>query len=57
LGNIKIEGAEVVSAEEIKSTLGLQRGDVANGEKIGKALFEDLKKLYAERVLSSTRRS
>ncbi|MGH9880728.1 MAG: POTRA domain-containing protein, partial [Pyrinomonadaceae bacterium] len=46
LGTINIEGADAVAPEEARSFLSLQRGDVANGEKIGKWLFEDLKKVY-----------
>jgi outer membrane protein assembly factor BamA len=47
-GDMRIEGAEALSANEIRSRIDLQRGDVANGEKLSKALFEDIKKLYWE---------
>jgi outer membrane protein insertion porin family len=46
LGEIRIEGANAVAPEEARNFLSLQRGDAANGEKIGKWLFEDLKKVY-----------
>jgi outer membrane protein insertion porin family len=48
LGEIKIEGAAVVAPEKIRALLNLQRGEIANGEKIGKWLFENLKKTYGE---------
>ena len=48
LGEIKIEGAENVSQEQIRAMLGLKRNDIANGEAIGKWLYEDLKNLYGE---------
>jgi outer membrane protein insertion porin family len=48
LGEIKIEGAENFTSEQVRAMLSLQRGDIANGEAIGKWLFEDLKKLYGE---------
>lgn len=48
LGEIKIEGAENLTQEQIRAMLSLQREDIANGEAIGKWLFEDLKKLYGE---------
>jgi outer membrane protein insertion porin family len=46
LGKIRIEGATVLLAEQIRAMLSLQDGDVVNGELIGKWLFEDLKKIY-----------
>ena len=49
LGEIKIEGADAFSSDEIRSRLGLQQGEVANGEKIGKFLYEDLKRSYGEK--------
>ncbi|MDQ3666981.1 MAG: hypothetical protein M3410_10500 [Acidobacteriota bacterium] len=48
LGEIKIEGAENLNQQQVRAMLSLQRGDIANGEAIGKWLFEDLKKLYGE---------
>jgi outer membrane protein insertion porin family len=48
LGEINIDGAEAVSPAKARTLLGLGPGDVANGEAIGKWLFEDLKKVYGE---------
>ena len=48
LGEIKIEGAENLTKEQVRAMLGIQQGDIANGEAIGKWLFEDLKELYGE---------
>jgi len=49
LGNLKIEGVRVLNLAEIKSLLPMTKGDIANGERIGKWLFEDLKRLYGEK--------
>ena len=49
IGEIKIEGADGQALQQLLSGLGLRRGDIANGEKIGKWLYEDLKALYNER--------
>jgi outer membrane protein insertion porin family len=46
LGQIKIEGNSIYSEELIRQVIGLKTGEIANGERITKALFEDLKKLY-----------
>ncbi|HEY0004664.1 MAG TPA: outer membrane protein assembly factor BamA [Pyrinomonadaceae bacterium] len=46
IGELKIEGNSIFSEQQIRSVIGLNPGDVANGEKIGKALFENLKKIY-----------
>ena len=46
VGEIKIEGNSIFSEQQIKSVIGLKPGDVANGEAVGKALFENLKKYY-----------
>lgn len=46
IGSIKIEGNSIYSEQVITSIIGLKPGDVANGERIGKALNEDLKKAY-----------
>lgn len=46
LGKIRIEGSTVLSADQIRAMLSLRDGDVADGELIGKWLFEDLKKIY-----------
>jgi outer membrane protein insertion porin family len=46
LGDMKIEGNSIFSEDAIRGYIGLQKNDVANGEKIGKALYENLKKVY-----------
>ncbi|HYO62348.1 MAG TPA: outer membrane protein assembly factor BamA [Pyrinomonadaceae bacterium] len=46
IGEIKIEGNSILSEEQIRLALGLRTGDVADGKRIGKALSEDLKKVY-----------
>ena len=46
IGEMKIEGNSIYSEDAIRSVIGLNKGDIANGEKIGKALFENLKKIY-----------
>ena len=46
LGEIKIEGNSIFSEQDIRSVIGLQKGDVANGFRLNKALNEDIKKLY-----------
>jgi len=48
IGEMKIEGNSIYSEETIKAVIGLNNGDIANGEKIGKALFENLKKYYGQ---------
>ena len=46
IGEMKIEGNSIFSEDAIRSIIGLAKGDVANGEKISRALFENLKKYY-----------
>jgi outer membrane protein insertion porin family len=46
LGELKIEGNSIFSEAQIRLVIGLNKGDVANGERIGKALYENLKKFY-----------
>ncbi|MDQ3174964.1 MAG: outer membrane protein assembly factor BamA [Acidobacteriota bacterium] len=46
IGEMKIDGNSIFSEEQIRSIIGLNKGDIANGEKISKALFENLKKYY-----------
>jgi outer membrane protein insertion porin family len=48
VGTIKIEGNSIFDERVLKAILGLNPGDVADGERIGKALFEDLKKFYGQ---------
>lgn len=46
LGQIKIEGNSIYSEEVIRQVIGLKSGEIANGQRITKALSEDLEKLY-----------
>ena len=46
IGEMKIEGNSIFSEQLIKGFIGLNKGDVANGEAISKALYENLKKAY-----------
>lgn len=45
-GEVKIEGNSIFSEQYIRAVLGVQPGEIANGQRLGKALFEDLKRLY-----------
>ena len=46
LGDMKIEGNSIFAEQVIKNVIGLQKGEVANGEALSKALYENLKKAY-----------
>ena len=46
LGEIKIEGNSIYSEELIRQVIGLKPGEIANGQRISKAVYEDLKNLY-----------
>ena len=48
LGELKIEGNSIFSEERIRAGLGLKTGDVASGERIYKAFYEELKKAYGQ---------
>src|SRR6266446_3351557 len=48
LGDLKVEGNSIFSEDQIKAVVGLNKGDIADGEKISKALFENLKKYYGQ---------
>lgn len=49
VGEIKYEGATLFTPEQLREMTPLKTGDVANGDAIGKLLFEDMQKLYADR--------
>ena len=49
VGNLKIEGVLHVPEAEIREMLGMNRGDIASGEKIGKTLYEDVKAIYGDK--------
>jgi outer membrane protein insertion porin family len=46
IGEMKIEGNSIFSEQQIRTIIGLKPGDVANGKRIGDALYEDLRKYY-----------
>jgi len=46
VGDVKIDGNSIFSEQVIKTFIGLQKGEVANGEALSKGLFENLKKAY-----------
>jgi outer membrane protein insertion porin family len=46
IGDVKIEGNSIYSTERIVEALGLKKGEVADGQRLRKALYEDLKKAY-----------
>jgi len=46
LGELKVEGNSIFSEAQVRAVIGLNKGDVANGERISKGLFENLKKFY-----------
>src|ERR1043166_5943818 len=46
VGDLKIEGNSIFSEQLIKGFIGLNKGDVANGKAISKALYDNLKKAY-----------
>src|SRR5882724_5592564 len=46
IGELKVEGNSIFSEQAIRAVIGLNKGDVANGERVSKGLFEQLKKYY-----------
>ena len=48
LGEFKVEGNSIFSEAQIRAVIGLQKGDIADGEKVTKGLFENLKKFYGQ---------
>ncbi len=46
VGEVKVEGNSILSEEVIRAVIGLKPGDVANGQRLGRALQEDLKRAY-----------
>jgi len=49
LGQLEIEGADHIPQPDIRSMLDMQTGDIANGEKLAKTFYEDLKASYGEK--------
>ena len=48
LGEFKVEGNSIFSEQQIRAVIGLNKGDIADGEKVSKGLFENLKKFYGQ---------
>jgi outer membrane protein insertion porin family len=48
LGEFKVEGNSIFSEDQIRQVIGLNKGDIADGEKVSKGLFENLKKFYGQ---------
>ena len=46
VGEVKVTGNSIVSEQQITAILGLKTGEIADGQRVSKALFEDLKKYY-----------
>ena len=46
VGEVKIEGNSIFSEQIISQLLGLKKGEIANGKRLRKALFEDLERIY-----------
>jgi outer membrane protein insertion porin family len=46
VGEMKVEGNSIFSEQAIKAVIGLRKGEVADGEALRKALYENLKKYY-----------
>ena len=49
LGKLTVQGVEAISIDEVKSLLPMAEGDIADGGKISKWLFEDVKQVYGEK--------
>jgi outer membrane protein insertion porin family len=49
LGRVEIEGADHVAEQDVRAMMDIRAGDVVNGEKLAKALYEDLKAVYGEK--------
>src|SRR6266478_6173255 len=48
VGELKVEGNSIFSEQVIKAVIGLRKGEVADGEALRKALYENLKKYYGQ---------
>src|SRR5215213_9996809 len=48
LGEFKVEGNSIFSETQVRAVIGLNKGDIADGEKVSKGLFENLKKFYGQ---------
>src|SRR5260370_2928037 len=48
VGEMKVEGNSIFSEQAIKAVIGLRKGEIADGEALRKALYENLKKYYGQ---------
>src|SRR2546423_3620372 len=48
VGEMKVEGNSIFSEQVIKAVIGLRKGEIADGEALRKALYENLKKYYGQ---------
>jgi len=46
VGEIKITGNSIFSEQQIAGIIGLKKGEIVDGKRLRKALFEDLQKIY-----------
>ncbi len=46
VGDVKVEGNSIFSEQQILAYVGLQKGELADGKRLRKALSEDLPKIY-----------
>ena len=46
VGELKVEGNSIFSEQQVLGYVGLKKGEIADGKRLQKAVFEDLKTLY-----------
>ncbi len=46
IGEVKISGNSIFSEQQIQAIVGVKKGELADGKRLRKALFEDLKRIY-----------
>ena len=46
VGEIKIEGNSIFSEQQIAAIIGLKKGEIVDGKRLRKALYEDLERIY-----------
>ena len=47
VGNIEVKNAKVFTSAQIVDVIGLNPGDIADGEKLSKAMYEKIKEMYS----------
>ena len=48
VGKLKVDGARLLTSEQVLESIGLQPGDIANSEKLSDGLYQRLKARYAK---------